>query len=184
MNVAPVKLVATWRSGTLLAGSLVLMGVASVVTHLAGPAEAEGVSEASEHATAILPPLVGPLLALGLVGLARLGRRQALGPIWFLILPPLAFVLQELGERGLGSHMVEPGLLATALVQPPFALLAYALARLLRAAAIRVARFLRSPRRAPRPRVATVAWPRLTLSVALAPAVAGAHRGRAPPNLC
>jgi hypothetical protein len=182
-NVTAMKGLPTWRTGALLASSLGVMAAASVATHLAGPAEAEGVSEAAEHAAALLPPVLGPFLALALLGLVRLARGRSLGPGWYLLLPPLAFGLQELAERGVNTQMVEPGVLAAALVQVPFALLAYLFARLLRAAVVRVARFLSAPRSTPRVRVAPVTWPRSTRSIARVPALAGAHRGRAPPYL-
>jgi hypothetical protein len=173
----------SWRTGTLLDSSLAVMAAASFVAHMTGPAEAEGVTEAAEHASAILPPLVGPLAALGLLGIIRLARRRSLGPIWFLLLPPLAFALQEIAERALDSRMIEPTIFATALVQVPFALVAYALARLLRAAVIRVVRFLRAPRGLPRIRVTSTWRPGQTLALALVPADGGVHRGRAPPHL-
>lgn len=182
-NVTAVNCLPTWRTGALLASSLGVMAAASVATHLAGPAEAEGVSEAAEHAAVILPPVLGPLLALGLLGLVRFVRGCSLGPAWYLLLPPLAFGLQELVERGVNAQMVEPGVVAAALVQVPFALLAYALARLLRAAVVRVARFLSEPRQVPRVRAARVSWAKPTLTVVPALAVAGGHRGRAPPIL-
>jgi hypothetical protein len=172
----------TWRSATLL-GSVVVMAVASLLAHAAGAAEGEGVGEAAEHASSITPLFVGPLGALVLLGLVRLVRRRSLGPAWFVILPPLAFGLQELAERGLDSHMIEPSALVAALVQVPFALLAYALARVLRAAFVQVARFLTAPRSLPRVRTAAMSWPRSTRSVALVPVLAGNNRGRAPPRL-
>lgn len=130
----------------------------------------------------VLPPVLGPVLALGLLGLFRFVRRRSLGPAWYLLLVPLAFGLQELVERGVNSQMVEPGVLAAALVQVPFALLAYLLARLLRAAVVRVAKFFTAPRSMRRVRLAPVSWAHLTITVAPAFAVPGSHRGRAPPN--
>lgn len=178
-----MKALPTWRTSALLASSLAVMAAASVATHSAGHPEVEGVGEAAEHAALVLPPVLGPLLALSLLALVRIVRGRSLGPVWFLLLPPLAFGLQELVERGVNAQMVEPSVLAAALVQVPFALLAYLLARLLRAAVARVARFLSAPRSVPRVRVAPVSWTRPTLTVAPAFAVTGAHRGRAPPNL-
>lgn len=175
----------TWRTGALLASSLAVMAIASVATHLAAPAEigGEAAEHAVEHATVILPPMVGPLAALALLGFVRLLRRRSLGPAWFLLLPPLAFGLQEVTERLVNGQMAEPGILAMAVVQVPFALLAYFLARILRAAIIRVGCFLATPRVLPRLRVAGPSWLASPLTVAHVPAVLGAHRGRAPPVL-
>ena len=131
----------------------------------------------------LLPPVVGPLVALGLLGLVRLVRGRSLGPAWYLLLPPLAFGIQELVERGVNAQMVEPGVLAAALVQVPFVLLAYLLARLLRAAVVRAARVLSAPQSTPRVRGSAISWPKPTLAPAPAFATAGAHRGRAPPHL-
>lgn len=172
-----------WRPGALLASSLLVMAIASFATHLAGPGEAEAGGEAAEHAAFMLPPLIGPLAALAILGFVRLVRRRTLGPAWFVLLPPIAFGLQEVTERLVNGQMAEPSILATGLVQVPFALLAYFLARILRAAVIRVARFLSAPRALPRLRVGRPMWLASLTSVVHVPAVVGTHRGRAPPSL-
>lgn len=160
------------------------MAVASVVTHLAGPGEVDAGRGAAEQATVILPPMVGPLVALGLLGFIRLVRRRSLGPVWFLVLPSLAFGLQELTERFVNGQMAEPTILVTALIQVPFALIAYLVARLFRAAVIRVARFLAGSRTLPRPQIPTPSWPAASLSLVQVRAHVGANRGRAPPIAC
>ena len=160
------------------------MVVASVVTHLAGSGEGDAGREAAEQAGVILPPLVGPLAALGLLGVMRFLRRRPLGPVWFLVLPSLAFGVQELTERLVNGQMAEPTILVAALVQIPFALAAYLLARLFRAALIRVVRFLASPRALPRPSISTPSWPAPSLSLVQLRSHVGAHRGRAPPIAC
>lgn len=173
----------TWRTGALLASSIVVMAFASFATHLSGSGDAEATGEAAEHAAVMLPPVIGPLTTLLLVGFVRFIRRRSLGPAWFLLLPPLAFALQEVTERLVNGHMAEPSILATALIQVPFALLAYLLARILRAAVIRVARFLAMRQALPRLRLAGPSWLATPLVVALVPAAVGWHRGRAPPAL-
>lgn len=172
-----------WRTATLVASSLAVMYVGSVATHLAAPGEGDAGREAAEHVAVTLPPLFGPLAALALLGLVRAARRQSLGPAWYLLLPPLAFGLQELTERLVNGQMPEPTILAIALVQVPFALVAYLLARLLRGAVLRVARFLTTPSDLPRPRLAGPSWPAAPLSFVHVPTLVGAHRGRAPPTL-
>jgi len=117
---------------------------------------------------------------------AARGRTARALPAWaFALLPPLAFALQELLELSLHTgtfawHAVlaptfAPGLL----LQLPFALLMYVVARVLLRAAERIGRALRRP--APRLRAA------LALAAApVAPAVrllAGRRLARAPPRV-
>ncbi len=47
----------------------------------------------------LLPPLVGPLGGLLLIGAIRVARGRSLSAMWFFIVPPLAFGLQELAEQ-------------------------------------------------------------------------------------
>jgi hypothetical protein len=87
--------------------------------------------------------------ALLLVWLCRLwlarGARRV-GAAVFLVLPPLAWTLQELSERLLGSESapfagaLEPSFLLGLLLQLPFGLAAYLFARVLFAVAVRVLR--------------------------------------------
>jgi hypothetical protein len=117
---------------------------------------------------------------------AARGRPVRALPAWaFASLPPLAFALQELLELSLHTgtfawHVVlaptfAPGLL----LQLPFALLMYLVARLLLRAAERIGHSLQRP--APRLRVV-----RAFASAPLAPAVrllAGRQLARAPPRV-
>lgn len=171
-----------------------LVVVASVVTHLAGagPMSSEmrmEATEASAGGALLLPPVLGPLGALVVLGLFRLLRRRALSPMWFVTLPPLGFGLQELAERLLHTESLpvvgaEPSLVATLLLQLAFAVVAFLLARLLRAALRRVSAFLGTMHgdRLHAPRTSTL-WSLAAAPLATLPALAGEHFGRAPPRL-
>jgi hypothetical protein len=140
---------------TAFAGSWMAHAVGRAMT--AGSFEG---SEATEHleratvthgGTATLSgiALLAPFVAVAfIVFAARLwtkarGRSwRGAGPGWFLILPALAFVTGELLERltsggeALSVHALrEPGLLLALALQAPFGAIAYAVARLLLAAA-------------------------------------------------
>jgi hypothetical protein len=170
------------RSGVLLFASVVVMAAASIATHLAGAGGAPG--EAAEHAEhVVVPTVVGPLGALALLGAIWLLRGRALRPAWFLVLPPAAFAMQELAERLTQGPETEPSLLATALTQLAFALLAFLLAHAILGAVRRVVRFLAVASRRTRRPVPAPAWPTTFASVAKLPAPPGAHLGRAPPYL-
>jgi len=181
------------RSGVLLVTTVLVMAAASIVTHLAAAGESSGAVGAeaggtAEHGAVLVPPVVGSLGALLLLGLVWLIRRRSPGPAWFLLLPPAAFGIQELTERLFHAESLslvggEPSLLTTFLVQLPFALLAFVLVRLLRAAIRRVVRFLNVPATAPALRAATLAWPMPPLALPDRWALVGAHSGRSPPHL-
>lgn len=181
------------RSGVLLVATVLVMVVGSIVTHLAAAGEPSGAvgaeaGEAAEHGAILVPPVVGPLGALLLLGLVWLVRRRSLGAAWFLLLPPGAFGIQELTERLVHSGSLslvggEPSLLASLLVQLPFAILAFVLARLLRAAIRRVVAFLKVPRTVPALRAAVTAWPLPPLTLPSRWALASPHSGRGPPHL-
>jgi hypothetical protein len=110
----------------------------------------------AEHggASGLVPPLVALVGALACVWLLRrpFGRRvPGLGALWFILLPPLAWSLQEGAERLFETESapfhpaIEPAFLLGLLLQIPFGLLAYAAARVLLAAA----RTLLGPRTRP-----------------------------------
>ena len=175
------------RRAILLLASVMVMFAASLATHIAGEPPG-GTGESAEQAVAIVPPLVGPIGALLVLGAIRRLRRRAIGAAWFLLLPSAAFGIQELAERlthaeSLPGGISEPSLLAALLVQLPFGLVAFVLARLCLTAVRRVARFLVTARPWPRATVARPAWPLPIVSLAYVPATTGAHRGRAPPRL-
>lgn len=188
--------IASWRHrpALLIIAVLLLTVVASFVTHAAGagPVGTEvglEASESAEQSALALPPLIGPLGGLLLIGCVWLVRRGTVSSPWFVLVPPIAFGLQELAERllhvgSVPSAGAEPSLLATLLVQLPFALLAFGLARLLRAGVRKVIAFLRVHRRWPRIRLASSpSWALAPAWVPNPPALAGAHFGRAPPDL-
>lgn len=170
------------RIGALLFASVAIMVAASVATHLIGAQASGEAAERAEHAV-VVPTFVGPLGALLLLGSIWLLRSAAFRPAWFLLLPPAALAIQELAERLGHGPEAEPSLLATVLVQLPFALLAFLLARVVLTAVRRVVRFLAAGTRRSRPRVVTSAWLTAAASIPPLPALPGAHRGRAPPGL-
>ncbi len=119
-------------------------------------------------------------------GEARGRRPQAL-PAWaFALLPPLAFTLQELLERALSGAGLHPG----ALTQPTFrlglalqlpcVLAAYAAARLLLRAAVRVRVWLAGARRLAPHAGSRATRPRAIVVPRLAPLASG-RCGRGPP---
>lgn len=181
------------RSTVLLAATGLIIVVASAMTHLAAGPEASGavgaeVAEAADRGAVLVPPLLGPLSVLFLLGLVWLGRRRAPGPAWFLLLPLVGFGLQELAERLLRAESLpfiggEPSLLATLLVQVPFGIIAFVLAHLLRAAIRRVVELLKVPVTVPLFRPAVSPWLIPPLALPDAWALAGAHSGRGPPHL-
>jgi len=183
------------RQRTLLPIALTILAVmASVVTHVVGGGPLSGevggeAGEAAEHSAVFLPPMLGPLGSLLLIGAIWLVRGRSLKSVWFFLVPPLAFGLQELAERAfhVGSPPFgasEPTLLMAVLVQLPFAGLAIVLARLLRAGVRTVIAFLRVRRQWPRlASASTPIWTLAPVWVPNLPAPAGAHFGRAPPDL-
>ncbi|HEY3543006.1 MAG TPA: hypothetical protein VGK79_10730 [Gaiellaceae bacterium] len=135
-----------------------------------------GVLAATGHSYAAWLPLVlalGGAVALAGAGAAAIdvarGRPvRALGPLAFALLPPLAFALQELLELSLHTTSLawhvyaEPTFLPGLALQVPFALVAFAAARLLLRAAVRLGRLLARPRVA----AATPRIPRLRNPIA------------------
>jgi hypothetical protein len=161
---------------------------------------AEGPSEASERASGGRPSYVVLFLrivaatasvaacARVLVARARVRRAGRVSPGLFLVLPPLAFVAQELAERLLKAEAfpfqaaLEPRFLVGLLLQLPFGLLALLVARALLRVVERIARAL-AP--CPTPRLAPSApWrPRQVVDLPRIPALAVGHAERGPPAL-
>ncbi|MBI3647602.1 MAG: hypothetical protein HY240_02415 [Actinobacteria bacterium] len=153
------------------------------------------------HAGAVslgVAAVLAPFLAIALVLFgawwwtrARGRAWRGAGPGWFLVLPALAYVSGELLERltsggteVLTLHaMQEPGLLLALALQVPFGAAAYALARLLLAAA----RTIVSKVRGPAPDTRRRQRADVPLVVRIAPArwscLVGAHGLRGPPVL-
>ena len=144
--------------------------------------------------TAYLPMLLGLVFAAELVGVgwvfAGSVRRSLQRPVpaWaFALLPVLSFTLQEFMERWLSGVpspwwiVLAPTFRAGLLLQLPFALIAYLLARLLLRVAERAGRILRGA--CLRPTMVGGSLHRVLLG-ARPPCVrgpAGGHSGRGPP---
>lgn len=136
-----------------------LLGARTVGLVCVSSVDVESGSEAAERAERVVPFLgewpwllavLAAMLALGvvraIVAAGRPGGSDArLSPRPFLLLPPAAFVLQELAERAFGEEALgsdRTAVLGFALglaLQLPFALLAFALARVLLRVAERIA---------------------------------------------
>jgi hypothetical protein len=128
--------------------SVALAAVGSLAAHTLGylphVAEARAHTEGGPEPALQVPLLVGLVTAVALTWLANrawsaLRRRPAgsLPPGWFLVVPPLGWVLQEAAERRLGVESFpfdaarEPAFVKGLLVQVLFGVLALLAARLL-----------------------------------------------------
>jgi hypothetical protein len=165
------------RSSWLLAVPLIVSG--SLIAHelaywFAGPRTAAGGRTFTgpdhgylDHAPLALGVLGAMLLAslLGRAVRAFTGRPTLQVPAWpFFLLPPTAFAIQEHLERLLGNgdalHAVlEPTFLVGLVLQLPFALAAYGLARLLTEVAETVGRAIAVRFQAALPRRTTAVRP-------------------------
>lgn len=147
-------------------------------------------------AAAYVPMLLGAVFAVELVGAgwvcAGSVRRTLQRPVpaWaFALLPVLGFTLQEFLERLMSGAplpwwmVLQPTFRVGLLLQLPFALVAYLIARLLLRAAQRVGRVLRGG--VARPRIVAVShrWVVLEVCSPRRGALAGGHSGRGPPRL-
>lgn len=179
----------------MAAGSLAAHSIGAV---LVGARLSEAAGEAAEgHArTAGSPWLLalGLLAAIGLVAGAtrrivggRAGTGQRLAG-WLLLLPPLAFAVQELAERlahtesAPFSPALEPRFLVGLALQIPFGIAAFLLGRVLLRLAVAVARAL-AARRAVQPaaeRPPVRPWPGPARR--RIPVLALGHAGRGPPG--
>jgi hypothetical protein len=146
---------------------------------------------------AFLPLLFGVLGGMVLVGFLwgigcdlRRGRGQAGVPAWaFGLLPPLGFAIQEFVERWFTGVsfpwqvVLEPTFRIGLLLQVPFALVAYLVARLLLRVAQHVGRVLGGRRelRLRRPLGVGALSPSGVLFVPRVPVLAGGHAERGPP---
>ncbi len=133
----------------------------------------------------------GVVVALGLlvsvVGRLR-GGRPLHAPVWlFALLPPVGFTAQEHLERLIhlgtlpGVAVLEPTFVIGMLLQLPFALAAFLVARALLALAVALVETLRA---APRPRLVSLDVGSLSLADLPPPRASGLARGygqRAPP---
>jgi apolipoprotein N-acyltransferase len=137
-----------------------------------------------------LPLALAVLLAAGLVALVRalplLRTRAASAPLWpFLLLPPLTFVLQEHAERWIATGhvpwhaLLEPTFLPGVVLQLPFGVTGYVVARLTLHAARRLALVA-----VPRIRVVPAVAVLVTVPASDLPrrALAGSRTSRGPPH--
>jgi hypothetical protein len=145
---------------------------------------------------AYLPVLIGIVFAAELVGLgwvlAGSVRRSLRRPVpaWaFALLPMLAFTLQEFFERWLSgspfpwSMVLQPTFRVGLLLQLPFALVAYLVARLLLRVADRVGRVLRAITTRPRVGGVSLSWVVLEVCSPRRREPASRHSGRGPPRI-
>ena len=159
-----------------------------------GSVAAEAAERGATGGVAQVPLGAGLVLALALALVARAlvahrrGAPAGAGKAVFLVLPPLAFLAQELLERVLAtesapfSAQLEPRLLVGLVVQLPFGLAAYAAARLVwRVLGSAGARLAGSALVAAAPAPATPRPPR-SIDLPLRPALAVGHAGRGPPG--
>jgi hypothetical protein len=182
--------------------ALPLMAAGSLAAHslsylVASARATESGTELSERTSSgrasYLVLFLGILAATALVAAAArllLGRRCHRGsepsPWLFFALPPVAFVLQEVGERLLHAEAfpfqaaLEPRLLLGLLLQLPFGLLALLVARALLRVVEGIARLLARSNTA-RP-TALVSWsPGPTPDLRRIPALALGYQQRGPP---
>ncbi len=180
----------------LIVGGSVSAHALGKVLFAAGASEhgADEVARVSGGYAAQLPIVVGILASLALIWIAaRLLRanrsvRSGIAPLWFLLLPPQSFALQEFAERMLHAESApfsaihEPAFIAALVLQLPFGLLAYVVARLLLAVAEEVSRLLAGPEEFPaaRPSVFGLLLPP-SAAGARTPVLASGHSQRGPP---
>ena len=177
------------RKRALLAFSLPLAAVGTLAGHAAGYAIA-GMShrDAAVHGyLSFAPQFLGICLAaLALAVLLRVsGRLQGRPAAWpFALIPPLAFLAQELIERlaaGLPAHAVlEPAVYVGLAAQAPIALAGFLVARALLRVADDAVRAL-----APRPAFTLRPAPAAVPTVAVAPGSSAdtpRRPGRSPPR--
>jgi hypothetical protein len=129
------------------------------------------------------------LVAFGsaVVGGVRQRHRVVVSPVAFALLPPLGFVLQEFLERWLAGApfpwwmVLQPTFRIGLLLQLPFALAAFLVARLLSRVADRVGFVLRGGVEPPARAGVFPSWFASTAWLPRMAALAGAHAGRGPP---
>lgn len=150
----------------------------------------EGADRVSTGAAGHLTLLVGFAAALVVVAVGRwFVARRGSGPsaVLFLVLPLLAFMFTELAERAFGVESLpfqaafEPRLVWGLVLQLPFGLVAYAVARLVLRAIERVVSLLRR-RRPRRPRSTRSAPAFTSVLVPRVPVLALGYPQRGPPG--
>ncbi len=189
-------------AGSVAAHSIgaLLVGARLSVSETAGAGEAaEGPARTAGHWWLLALGLVGAIVLVAVAQRLVVGRRGGVGAEadadagrrlagWLVLLPPLAFALQELAERlahaesAPFSPALEPRLLVGLALQLPFAAAAFLLGRVLVRAAVAVARALAARRPVlPAPaRRRFRPWPGSPRR--RIPVLALGHAGRGPPG--
>jgi hypothetical protein len=181
-----------------------LMAVGSVLAHalaygLAAPAHPSHAAMNHGHGESVFPHLEVCLAVCGAIAVLVLGislfdrvcaMRRLVVPVWaFALVPPVGFVLQEHLEHALTTGALplaafaEPTFALGLVLQVPFALAAFVVARSLLAIAIALVARLGAP---PRVRLAATEpsfRPLATSGVPRISALARGHGQRAPPLL-
>lgn len=144
-----------------------------------------------DHAGLILGSLVVAALAGAIVHALRSassGRRRAWSPMGLAFVVPACFLVQETIERIVSGSLSpasfsDPALVLGLLLQVPFALIAYAVARRVLDVAAAVTTAIRSLFDAERPvvRAGASSRPGVRLSAARGTVLVGVYAGRAPP---
>src|SRR2546422_4436043 len=186
----------------MVAGSLAAHSLGSLVAaaRASAPVDADGGAELAprvDHGyVPLLPLLVGLLTALVLVAVGlrisrsvRGGSPRGASPASFLLLPPLAYVLQEVAERLLHAESFlfnpahEPAFLLALVLQVPFGIIAFFLGRALLGLGRTLARVLFGESR-PWSSARPASLPRIYDAILLrVPVLALGHSVRGPPAL-
>jgi len=186
----------------MVAGSLAAHSLGSMLsaTRISTVVDADGGAELAprvDHGyVTILPVLVGLVTALVLVAMGlRIYRRvrgdnhTGASPESFLLLPPLAYALQEVAERLLHAESFlfnpahEPAFLLALVLQAPFGIVAFFLGRALLGLGRTLARVLFGRRR-PRSWSRPASLPHIRDAILLrVPVLALGHSVRGPPAL-
>lgn len=181
----------------MVAGSVGAHIVARIVT---GAHVSEGSRESAERAstgmaghTVMLVGIVAALTfvacVMRLVSIIRRRPGSGTSPGFFFVLPPLAFVLQEIVERLLHAEAApfqsafEPRFLMGLALQIPFGLVALLAARILLRVAARIARALSPSPFIPLGRRSPVARQPTVCELPRIPALALGYPQRGPPKL-
>ena len=175
------------RKSALLAFSLPLAATGTLAGHAAGYALTGGSRYAVHGYLAFAPQFLAVCVAVLLAAFALRagGRLQGRPSPWvFAILPPVAFLVQEVAERvlaGLPAHAVfEQAVYAGLAAQAPIALLAYLTARALVRVADETADAVALP--APAPHAVSLLPIAVPATELRAAPLAHGRLGRAPPR--
>lgn len=182
--------------GSLSAHALGYLALAHTPSTLAADPDVgeEVVTRASHGLSTLTPLFAGLVVALTIVGFCcylwsstRGHGMKRIAPAWLLLLPPIAFTVQEIAERLIHAESMpfnpahEPAFLAALALQIPFGLAAYFIARaLLRAADVLVRTLARGRRTFP-PSRSILPRPSRPLLGQRSLALLEGHSSRSPP---